>query len=110
MTMRHASKRIVTTLMAAFLGVTAAAQEAPVETNTTQESLQPVTATSRDAVQSRLAALKAIALKAAEALPEGVGSGGPGIGHLQSNRERVHRHTSHWHRLRGLHRPSLAEG
>jgi len=71
MTMRHASKRIVTTLMAAFLGVTAAAQEAPVETNTTQESLQPVTATSRDAVQSRLAALKAIALKAAEALPEG---------------------------------------
>ncbi|MCH2141328.1 MAG: FecR family protein, partial [Phycisphaerales bacterium] len=57
--------------MAAFLGVTAAAQEAPVETNTTQESLQPVTATSRDAVQSRLAALKAIALKAAEALPEG---------------------------------------
>ncbi|MCP4759777.1 MAG: FecR domain-containing protein [Planctomycetes bacterium] len=52
------------------LGLWAGAQEPPVETTTVGESLRPVAVTNKDAIQARLAALKKIALKAAEVLPE----------------------------------------
>jgi hypothetical protein len=58
------------TVAALALGLWAGGQEAPVQTTTVGQSLQPVAATSKDAIQARLAALKKIALKAAEALPE----------------------------------------
>jgi len=70
MNMKPAMTQLAAILLATLSGV-ATAQDAPVETATTQASLEPASAATLDTVQARLAALKAIALKAAEALPEG---------------------------------------
>ncbi|MDP7575207.1 MAG: FecR domain-containing protein, partial [Phycisphaerales bacterium] len=72
MTMHHARFTVFGLSFALVLGALAAADEnAPIETATTQQSLQPVSATSRQAVQDRLIRLKQIAMEAAKALPEG---------------------------------------
>ena len=72
MTMHHAQFTVFGLSFALVLGALAAADEnAPIETATTQQSLQPVSATSRQAVQDRLIRLKQIAMEAAKALPEG---------------------------------------
>ncbi len=72
MTMHHARFTVFGLSFALVFGALAAADEnAPIETATTQQSLQPVAPTSRQAVQNRLATLKQIAMEAAKALPEG---------------------------------------
>ena len=72
MTMPHARCTMTGLILSLAFGAFAAADgDAPIETATTQQSLQPTAPSSRQAVQSRLAALKKIALEAAKALPEG---------------------------------------
>jgi hypothetical protein len=59
-------------IIALCLSAAVSAQDnAPVTTSTTQESLAPSSQSARQTIQARLAALKAIALKAAKKLPEG---------------------------------------
>ena len=59
-------------IIALCLSTAVTAQDnAPVTTSTTQESLASSSQSARQTVQARLAALKAIALKAAKKLPEG---------------------------------------
>jgi hypothetical protein len=72
MTMHHARFTMAALSAALTLGALAGADgSAPIETATTQQSLQPVPPSARQAVQARLAALKKIAMEAAKALPEG---------------------------------------
>jgi hypothetical protein len=59
-------------IIALCLSAAVTAQDnAPVTTSTTQESLASTSQSARQTIQARLAALKAIALKAAKKLPEG---------------------------------------
>jgi hypothetical protein len=59
-------------IIALCLSAAVTAQDnAPVTTSTTQESLASSSQSARQTIQARLAALKAIALKAAKKLPEG---------------------------------------
>jgi hypothetical protein len=72
MTMRHARFTLISLCVSAALGgFAAAADDAPTTTQTVQQRIAPTTPLTRLAVQERLAELKKIALKAAEALPEG---------------------------------------
>ncbi len=70
--MRVTYASIQSVLLACFLGGGAAmAQDAPVETATTGARVDPDSIAPRDAIQARLARLRAMALQAAEKLPEG---------------------------------------
>jgi hypothetical protein len=66
MTIRYA---LITALCASAAAL--AQDQAPIETSTTQESLQPTSQSARQHIQARLKALKAIAMEAAKELPEG---------------------------------------
>ncbi len=68
--MTHRS--LVMFLCAGLLVPGAMAQDdAPIETSTPQQSLQPIAPSARQSIQARLAALKTVALEAAKELPEG---------------------------------------
>lgn len=72
MTMQYARFTLISLCASMTLGgFAAAADDAPVTTQTVQQSLAPTTPLTRLAVQERLAELKKIALEAAKALPKG---------------------------------------